>query len=69
VILSCSASDTESKGTFKSIKKAVDLAKEAVKEKDPNKLSWYLAMTDSLVSNIMSADACTESEQEKLDEV
>jgi hypothetical protein len=66
VILSCSAN---AKGTFKSIKKAVQLAKKAVDEKDPDKLSWYLAMTDSLVGNIMSADACTESEQEKLDKV
>lgn len=71
LIYSDSTSDTEykSKGTFKSVRKAVDLAREAAEEKDPDKLSGYLAMTDSLVGYITSADACTESEQEKLDKV
>ena len=65
------SSDTNSKGTFKSIRKAVELAKEAAEEGDSDKLSWYLAMTDSLVGNIMimSADTCTESEQKNLKEV
>ena len=61
-----STSDTKSKGTFESVRKAVDLAKDAAKENDPDKLSGYLAMTDSLVGYIKSAYACTESEQEKL---
>ena len=62
---------SNSKGTFKSIRKAVELAKEAKEEGDPDKLSWYLAMTDSLIGNIMimSADKCTESEQKNLGKV
>ena len=51
------------KGTFKSIKQAVKLAA------NESKLDWYLAMTDSIVGSIMSADACTEKEQENLAKV
>ena len=36
-----------------------------------SKLDWYLAMTDSIVGSIMSADAraCTEEEQNNLAKV
>ena len=53
----------EGKRSFKSIRKATELAM-----KDTN-LDWYLAMTDSIIGSIMSADACTVSEEKKLAQV
>ena len=53
----------DGRGHFKSIRKAAELA---MKGKE---LDWYLAMTDSIIGSVMSADACTESEKEKLAKV
>lgn len=55
-----------STGSFKSIKESVELA---TKEKDPN-LDWYIAMSDSIIATIRSANVqCTKLQAENLAKV
>lgn len=53
----------DGRGHFESIRKAAELAMNGTN------LDWYLAMTDSIIGSIMSADACTQFEIKKLAKV
>ena len=54
-------------GTFKSIKESVTLA--TGKDREKPVLDWYMAMTDSIIAAIKSANACTPEEERKLAKV